>query len=113
MHIFVFLKYLKEGNRCCPWIPCVFFCLKVQRNVLDRTPKYFRTKKYKYLEWRTTKGKQKSVLLRKFSLTFLLIMQLKKIFIQSLHKFKNLKSETYTLCCLIVWGEGVIAGMSW
>ena len=29
--------------------------------VLNRTPKYFKTKKYKYLERRAVKGKRKSV----------------------------------------------------
>ena len=33
---------------------------------LNRTPKYFRTKKYKYLERPTVKGKPKSVLQSKF-----------------------------------------------
>ena len=67
IHIFVFLKYLKESNRGCPWILCFFLLIKsTAESALDRTPKYFKTKKCKYLEWRTIKGKPKSVLLRKF-----------------------------------------------
>ena len=82
--------------------------------VLNRTPKYFRTKKYKYLERPTVKGKPKSVPQSKFYSDFNFIIRLKKIFIQFLHsKFKNLKSEAYTLQCLIIWGMVVIAGMGW
>ena len=35
-------------------------------SVLDRTPEYFRTKKYKYLELRTIKGKALKKILIKF-----------------------------------------------
>ena len=65
MQNFVFLKYLKESRLS---LDSLFFLLikSTAESVLDRTPKYFKTKKYKYLEWRTIKEKPKSVLLRRF-----------------------------------------------
>ena len=65
MHIFVFLKLLKEGNRR-RWISCFFLIKSIAESALYRTPKYFRTKKYKYLEWRTIKAEPFTEILIKF-----------------------------------------------
>ena len=44
-----------------------FFLIKsIAESALYRTPKHFRTKKYKYLEWRTIKGEPFTEILIKF-----------------------------------------------
>ena len=67
MHTFIFLKNISK-KVIAAVLGFLAFSLdqKYSGVFLHRTPKYFRTKKCKFLERRSVKGKRKSVLQSKF-----------------------------------------------